>query len=331
VGADLRRFREELGAALPLLQSVPREVGEVRGWLHETSRLLLEVVRQLREAEQQTREARGQLDELRRDCEAAEQRLATLRGQAAEAEGRLAAVRQQARDAEEHLTSLRSASRDAEGSLKTLRQEFDDAQEWLQERRRHPPPSSPKFTPAPEGPNRLGATVDPGVVVAEVVPDTPAEKAGLAPGDVIVAVGETAVFSGEELRDLVHAVPAGEEFTLRVQRAGTFEDITVRLEPPAADAPPPAEGPNRLGVTVEPGVVIAEVVPGSPAAHAGLERGDVILQADGTPVVSGPQLRDLIQNAPAGSEVTLQVDRGDALFVAKVQVEPGPAEPHRPS
>ncbi len=122
------------------------------------------------------------------------------------------------------------------------------------------------------------------------------------------------------MRELVHAAPAGEELSLRVERAGTFEEVTVRLDPPDADAAAD-EGHNRLGVTVEPGVVIAEVVPGSPAAQAGLERGDVILQADGTPVVSGPQLRELIRSAATGSAVTLQVDRGDALFVTEVAIE----------
>jgi hypothetical protein len=47
--------------------------------------------------------------------------------------------------------------------------------------------------------------------------------------------------------------------------------------------------------------------------------------------VSGPQLRELIQNAPAGSALTLQVDRGDALFVAQAHIEPGPPEPERAS
>jgi PDZ domain-containing secreted protein len=300
------------------LRSLPREVGELRGWLQETGRLLLEVIRQLRETEQQTREARGQLDRLRRECEAAEQRLAALRGQTAETEGRLSAARREARDAEERLASVRRQSADAEGILQGQRQQFEDAHQWLEERRRQPAP--PATTPPAEAPNRLGATVDPGVVVAEVAPDTLAAQAGLEPGDVIVAVNGTAIFSGEELRDLVHALPAGEPLSLRVERAGAFDDVEVRLEPPSADAPALGEGHNRLGVTVEPGVVIAEVEPDTPASHAGLERGDVILQADGTPVVSGPQFRELIQRAPAGSEVTLQVDRGDALFVAKVSL-----------
>jgi len=60
----------------------------------------------------------------------------------------------------------------------------------------------------------------PGVVVAAVLPGTPADDAGLAMGDVIVAVNGTDVFSGDELRDLIHEMPDGEEITLRVQRAG---------------------------------------------------------------------------------------------------------------
>jgi hypothetical protein len=322
VAAEIRQLRLELAEALPLLGAVPRQVNEFRSCLQETGPLLLEVVRQLREAERGTREAREQLDRLREECAAAESFLAELRRQSSEEEGRRAALLEETSAAEARLGALRRESADAEGILRALRHEFEETRQWLDEQRRQPPPAAPSPTPTGEGQNRLGATVDPGVVVAEVLPGTPADDAGLAMGDVILAVNGTDVFSGDELRDLVREIPSGEEITLRVERAGLFEDIKVRLEEPAAGAAPMPEGHNRLGVTVEPGVVVAEVLPGTPAADAALMPGDVILSVDGTAIFSGPQLRELIHKAPAGAAVALQIERGQDLFEVRVPLEP---------
>jgi S1-C subfamily serine protease len=302
--------------------AVPRQVNDFRSCLKETGPLLLEVVRQLREAERGTREARAQLDQLREECAAAESFLAELRRQSSEEESRLEVVLEETRAAEARLGALRRESADAEGILHALRNEFTEARQWLDERRRQPPPAARSPALMSEGHNRLGATVDPGVVVAEVLPGTPADNAGLAMGDVILAVNGTDVISGDEMRDLIQEIPDGEAITLRVERAGIFEEIMIRLEePPAGEAPAP-EGHDRLGVTVEPGVVIAEVSPGTPAADAALLPGDVILSVDGTAVSSGPQLRELIQKAQAGAAVALQIERGQDLFEVHVPLEP---------
>jgi S1-C subfamily serine protease len=77
-------------------------------------------------------------------------------------------------------------------------------------------------------------------------------------------------------------------------------------------------------VTVERGVVIAEVLPATPAALGGLRRGDVILSANGTDIVSGPQLRDLIHDTKPGEDVTLNIERGAARFEVRVRLEPVP-------
>ena len=72
-------------------------------------------------------------------------------------------------------------------------------------------------------------TVGPGVVVAEVLPDTPAAVAGLQRGDVIDNVNNTPVLSAEQLRDVVQQLPAGGEAVLHVTRAGTTKEIKARL------------------------------------------------------------------------------------------------------
>ena len=70
-----------------------------------------------------------------------------------------------------------------------------------------------------------------------------------------------------------------------------------------------AEARNRFGVTVGSGVVVAEVLPDSPAAEAGLERGDVIEEVNGTDVVSATQLRDVVLAAGDEADVRLHVVR----------------------
>jgi membrane-associated protease RseP (regulator of RpoE activity) len=67
---------------------------------------------------------------------------------------------------------------------------------------------------------------------------------------------------------------------------------------------------RREGISAQQGCVVAEVVPNSPAEQAGLQEGDVITKVDGQAVSDPQELRDAIQSAGAGQEVTLDVTRG---------------------
>jgi Do/DeqQ family serine protease len=69
------------------------------------------------------------------------------------------------------------------------------------------------------------------------------------------------------------------------------------------------------------GAVIARVEPGSPAARAGLRNGDLVLKANGMPVRSGTQLRNLIGLTQVGSAVDLTIDRHGSQYQVAVNVE----------
>src|SRR5262245_13937317 len=69
------------------------------------------------------------------------------------------------------------------------------------------------------------------------------------------------------------------------------------------------EAANRPGVTVVPGVVVTEVMPGSPAAAARLAPGDVITGVNAAAVLSGPELRAATAPLEEGAEVRLRVTR----------------------
>jgi hypothetical protein len=180
--------------------------------------------------------------------------------------------------------------------------------------------------PAPL-PARLGASWStpqsegPGVQLKAVQTQSAAERAGLKPGDRIIAMAGQPVDSGEEL---IQAVMTSDRNTQAVVvRAGHEEpiEITVQLD----------GQPLRLGATwhvddAEPGTVILDhVVPGSPAERAGLQVDDRIYQVAGRDFSDEVQFATLIRTLP--SPVELLIERSGRLRRSLLHLAPPP--PHR--
>jgi serine protease Do len=148
-----------------------------------------------------------------------------------------------------------------------------------------------------------------GVLIAEVSPDSPAERAGLQRGDVVVVLDGREVKSTGEFRNWVAAAGA-KSVELEVLRNGRREriraELTLAPDESAADKPgaaasgpagiagmqlaplnPAARARLQIPPRVKAGAVVNAVEPGSPASQAGLEPGDVILEANRA-AVSGP-------------------------------------------
>jgi S1-C subfamily serine protease len=133
----------------------------------------------------------------------------------------------------------------------------------------------------------------------------------------------------------VAAKKSGDKVTLGVLRNGKEENLAVTLgERPAQEQRPAFPGlpggrpPAFLGIQMQPGeggVVVSEVVPNSPAARAGLRRDDVITAVDDRPTNNPDDLRDAIQKAGPGKEVTLQVLRGKEKQTIKTTLGEGGA------
>lgn len=70
-----------------------------------------------------------------------------------------------------------------------------------------------------------------GILIVEVSPNSPASKAGLQPGDILVSVGEQAVTDASDVQQKVDASAIGEDLPLRVRRNGQVQTITVQPEP----------------------------------------------------------------------------------------------------
>jgi S1-C subfamily serine protease len=194
-----------------------------------------------------------------------------------------------------------------------------------------------------------GAEGGEGLFVREVTPDSPAARAGLKTGDRVVKLGDEEIRDVEKFLRTLAAKKPGDRVTLGVLRDGKEQQLTVTLgdrparEAPAREAPIlpelpglrrpaflgvqtedlTAERKERLKVKVDAGVVITDVVPNSPAAQAGLKRDDVITAVNDRAVKASEDLREAVQQAGAGKEVTLQVVRGEEKLSVKARLRGG--------
>jgi len=168
-----------------------------------------------------------------------------------------------------------------------------------------------------------------GALVAAVAPDSPAQQAGLQPGDVVVKFNGRPVGDSGELAAMVGESTPGAKVRFEVLRGGQRRTLAATLgtaedkskQQAAADE---AAGKGRLGLAVRPlspqeqeaakvsGGLLVQGVNGA-AARAGLAPGDILLQAGGRPVASVEDLRSATQS---GKTIALLVQRGDQrLFV----------------
>ena len=168
-----------------------------------------------------------------------------------------------------------------------------------------------------------------GALVTQVMPDSPAARGGVRPGDVITDVDGEPIEDVQELRRLIALKGVGKKVKLDLRRERRDLSVAVLLgtleaEGAAAEVLPveehEASGPlsgvklepltpelaQQLGVDVDEGVVVIEVPRRGAAAEAGLQRGDVIVEVGGRPARSVEQL----QRLPEGEGVPLLVARG---------------------
>jgi serine protease Do len=158
-----------------------------------------------------------------------------------------------------------------------------------------------------------------GALVASVEPGGPAEKAGIQPGDVVLAVNGKALDRSAELPPLVAAVKPGSKANFDVWRDGAKRTLAVtvgELKPDqVARAPEQREDGGKLGLALrqsEEGLVVEKA--SGPAARAGIRTGDVVVAVNGKRLKNAEELRTA--TAKAKGTVALLVKRGDqSIFV----------------
>lgn len=185
----------------------------------------------------------------------------------------------------------------------------------------------------------LGVPAKQGVLVTEVMPDTPGAAAGLKDGDVIVEFAGQKMTKPIELQGAVERSEIGSKQPLIVLRDGKRHELSVSVgeQPtdfgrnslkgvrPGEDAKPAPSQFEKLGFQVEnlgddvaehlglqgeQGLLITEVTPGSPAAEAGLESGLLITHVDRAPVTDVAGMREAVEKASAEKGILLRVRSG---------------------
>jgi len=152
--------------------------------------------------------------------------------------------------------------------------------------------------------------------VAEVVPDSPAARAGWRPADRIVALDGKPVRDASELVERTE-LAAGRP--LRVTLLRGDERIETTVVP--RENPPPGQGRTGIRVVTEPAarLTVAAVQPGSPADLAGLLLGDRLVRVAGYPAEDAAVYFLLIQQH-AGEAIDLVIERDRQLLTLRIQV-----------
>ena len=190
---------------------------------------------------------------------------------------------------------------------------------------------------------QFGVKPEEGVLVGNVMKDSPAEKGGLRTGDIIQEFNNTKITGVRQLQREVAQGPINAPAQVKVLREKQSLNLTVVLgEQPAETAAAPSEGPaetaERFGFSVQDltpelreqlkvpagnGVVVSGVEDDGPAAKAGLRAGDVIAEVNRERVRSAAEFTRLLGQMRRGSNLLLLVQRdGNSRFVVVSPKQP---------
>ncbi|MBI2993700.1 MAG: DegQ family serine endoprotease [Gammaproteobacteria bacterium] len=177
-----------------------------------------------------------------------------------------------------------------------------------------------------------------GALVAKVLPDSPAAKAGVEVGDVIVRFNEQDVPLSSDLPPMVGGTAIDSTVPMEILRRGKSRTLQVRIaelpeQEQIADRGPPGEKsapPNALQIVVrdltdeeksefelsDQGILVQQVLPG-PAANAGVRDGDVILLLNNVKITNVAKFEELANALPRDKSVPILVQRrGNPIFLA---------------
>jgi serine protease Do len=194
----------------------------------------------------------------------------------------------------------------------------------------------------------LGLKSTQGALIADVVKASPADKAGIKPGDVVVSLNGKPVTDANQLTRDVGAIPPNQTVKLEVIRDAKPRQVEVKLgeRPDETETTSRASGQGAdadkssgdlFGVRVQDlspelaqrarvdpgtkGVVITAVAPDSAAANAGLDPGDVILEINRQPVTSVADYKKSVSKLKKGDTVLMRVRSGPAVQYLSVKIK----------
>ena len=137
-----------------------------------------------------------------------------------------------------------------------------------------------------------------GLMVHSVVENSPAEKAGIESGDIILEVDGQPVHRRGDVQDIVNSAEEGEEITLLLLRNGQEEEITLK---PELD---PESQLLKIGAWLWWDIV-SKVEEGSPAYESGIRPGDTIYSINGQPIYNDESISGVLHSVEEGEEINL--------------------------
>ena len=189
---------------------------------------------------------------------------------------------------------------------------------------------------------RQGLKAVKGIVIDSVFTESPAQKAGLKRGDIVIAFNNSEVLNVNQFSVLVTTVKHGESVPVEVVRGGdemtlytTVVDRDTFMASHTATADDSREvaveewlGMETITFTPEmarqidikhvEGLYVVRVYPGTPADRASITEGTIIMQINKEPVASTGDLKNLMQNLNGQSRISLIVQEPDGSIARKV-------------
>ena len=189
------------------------------------------------------------------------------------------------------------------------------------------------------------AASDGGATVARVFDGSPADRAGLRARDRILTIGGVEVKDMKDLIKKIRGHDPGSWTGVTVLRKGRELDLDIRLsERPkkitsddmrrgwigleAIDLPPSLR--THFGAPEDAGIMVSEVVEGSPAEAAGFELGDVIYDIDGVAIASPKALQMLTAGGGVGNDYEYSVARRGAELILEARIDRAPPKEMSP-
>lgn len=196
----------------------------------------------------------------------------------------------------------------------------------------------------PELAKYFGSKESNGILVSEVVPDSPAAKAGLQQDDVIVELNGQTVGDTGAFRTQIAMTPKGKDVELTISRNGERVKKTVSVGEKSSEemaSMSPSRGAakeqsqGKLGIGIQPldselakqfgyegksGMIVTEVVPGSPAMRNGIRSGDLITEVNRKPVTNFGEFQAALKESKNGTTL-LRVQNEQGTRYAAIDVE----------
>jgi serine protease Do len=172
-----------------------------------------------------------------------------------------------------------------------------------------------------------------GALVSQVFKDGPADKAGIEQGDVILEFDGKIIAESKDLPRIVAANPVGKTVQVKLSRNGKTISKDVKIGEMEEIVTETAKAPagKKMGIAVQnitpeiaralslkdtSGAVVTQVEPGSVAANAGIQQGDVIRQVNKKHVKDAKSLIQTIEEAKSGDSILLLIQRGEnSIFI----------------